>query len=230
LAAGLFGVFAAILVTQKIKSRPGSRLRFRFSTGAAILAGAIIGAGTSLFAILPFATHGADAKRTAQLWGLVNKWQLSQNESAKFYKYSSLADYTRRIVNWKLDERFYTEYVLNPRVVDGMQPELEWRQPLWKYFYPLIRKAATPHDAANILVNHLRLEVEVRESARGSSTTTIQQIWNQRATTPTGFEQIYLAALRSIAVAAKLNSQGRVEIRDDGEWKAAPRPAELVTL
>lgn len=217
----LMSLLAIMSLVQKATSK--------VARGTALIAGIFIGIGTGSFAThLPSAMHSLNAKRSAQLSGLMDKWMLPQTDAKTFTEYSSLSDYTRKLVNWKLDERIYTEYVLNPRIVTDSQPVFTWRQPLWKYFYPLIRKAATPSDAANILVNYLRLEVEVR--ALDPTKRNVQEIWRSRTATPIEFEQTYIAALRSTGIAAKLNSQGRAEIWDDGEWKAAPRPAELVAL
>ena len=237
LPAALLTLFAIMFVINKTRSSSSARARFRAARGVAIVIGTTAGIGTAVFVTrLPLTVHTPDAKRSTQLSGLAKRWQLSPTETAKFAEYSSLSDYTRKLVNWKLDERIYTEDVLNPRIVADLPPDFDWRQPLWKYFYPLIRRAATPRDAANILVNYLRLEVEApepgarRENNISAPSMNIEEIWNKRTTTSTGFEQIYVAALRAVGIAARLNPQARVEIWDDGEWKAAPRPAELVRL
>lgn len=237
LPAGIFALFSILWITEKINSSPNARRRFQMAIAAALIIGVAGGITAGLFVgQLPstFQTH--DAKRNAQLSALAEKWRLSATDAAKFAESSSLADYNRKLVNWKLDDRIYNEYVLNPRISMGSAPQFNWRQPLWKYFYPLIRRAPSPHDAASVVANYLRLEVEVHQpTAAGPKTDQasvgpIRVIWIERTTTRLGFEQIYVAVLRSVGVAARLNSQGDVQIWDDDEWKPAPRPAAVEKL
>ena len=53
----------------------------------------------------------------------------------------------------------------------------------------------------------------------------VATIWLRQITDETGFQIIYVAALRSVGVPARLNSQGRAEFYDGTGWKAAPAPA-----
>jgi hypothetical protein len=43
-------------------------------------------------------------------------------------------------------------------------------------------------------------------------------------TDPVGFEKIYVAALRSVGIAARLNAGAQAELFADGKWQPAPRP------
>jgi hypothetical protein len=52
----------------------------------------------------------------------------------------------------------------------------------------------------------------------------IEQIWLRQVTNEGGFEAIYVAALRSAGVPARLDANGRAEFHDGKEWKPAPRP------
>ena len=43
-----------------------------------------------------------------------------------------------------------------------------------------------------------------------------------------GFERIYVAALRSVGLAARLSSaEGRAEVWSGRDWQSAPRPLEV---
>jgi hypothetical protein len=227
---GFSTVFIAVLVGRKINfcSNPG--LKYRSQICAVLLFGLLCGTATAL--IVSRQTNGVSVaqnhSRNTSLSSQMAGWRLSDTRLDKLNPFISLTDYSRKLASWKLDERIHRAYVLSPDVAPGLQPELQSRLSLWKFFYPLVRRAKTPLEAANVLVQNLRLEIEIR--AVDSQPLTIEQIWSQHATTQDGFEAVYVAALRSIAIASRLNAQGQAELWDDGEWKPAPRPAELVTL
>ena len=44
-----------------------------------------------------------------------------------------------------------------------------------------------------------------------------------------GFERIYVAALRSVGIAAQLGAQGQAEVWTGAVWQVAPRPLSLAT-
>src|SRR5580698_2958177 len=53
----------------------------------------------------------------------------------------------------------------------------------------------------------------------------ISLIWRRQITDEAAFEIIYVAALRSVGVPARLDANGRAEFWDGGQWSAAPGPA-----
>ena len=135
-----------------------------------------------------------------------------------------LAVYNRELINWQLDQTNYEDYVLNP-VITGKGEQLNWRRPLWEEFYPRIRHESSPLAAAQIVVRHLRERVTV--VAGPNLPQEVPEVWLAQLTDQTGFEIIYVAALRSVGVPARLDAQGQAELFADGQWQPAPGPAVM---
>lgn len=133
-----------------------------------------------------------------------------------------LANYNRELINWKLDDEIYSQFVLSPEIAPDWDGDMHWRRSFWESFYPRIRKEHNPEAAAGIVVRHLRERVSV--VADLDSPTTIAAIWRRQLTNERGFEAVYVAALRSAGVPARLNAQGAAESWNGVEWKPAPRP------
>lgn len=136
-----------------------------------------------------------------------------------------LANYNRELVNWKVDEALYREFVLSPLIASGVEGGLNWRRPLWESFYPRIRKEQDPGVAAQIVARHLRERVTV--ACEGALPGEIRAIWTRQITDESSFQRIYVAALRSVGIPARLDSQKRAEFWTGSAWKSAPRPIVL---
>jgi dienelactone hydrolase len=139
-----------------------------------------------------------------------------------------LAGYNRSLINWKLDEDNYRDYVLSPIIelstLDSrLSSSLHWRRPLWEEFYPRIRRESSPEDAARIVVRHLRERVTIADLPDPPHDVPV--IWLRQITDEAGFELIYVAALRSVGVPARLNSQQQAEFWDGAQWRIAPAPS-----
>jgi predicted esterase len=147
-----------------------------------------------------------------------------------------LASYNRELINWKLDDQTYREYVLSPQIDLALDGGLQWRRPLWENFYPRIRKEQTPEAAAEIVGRFLRERVTVRrgmnrESEAGKndqrlqkSSPTILGIWEGQIADEKGYEAVYVAAMRSVGIPSRLNSDGQAELFTGKVWQLAPRP------
>jgi len=134
-----------------------------------------------------------------------------------------LAVYNRELINWQLDTTNYENYVLSP-VITGVSGEtFDWRRPLWEEFYPRIRHESSPEEAARIVVRHLRERVTI--AGIPDPPRDVPTIWLRQLTDQTGFEIIYVAALRSVGVPARLDANQRAEFWDGSKWSAAPSPA-----
>ena len=134
-----------------------------------------------------------------------------------------LAGHSRKSVNWQLDDKMYRDFVLSPVITGNAGEQLNWRRPLWEEFYPLIRSESSIEDAASVVVRHLRERVTIATGPnlpREVPTIRLRQITDQA-----GFEVIYVAALRSVGVPARLDVSGHAAFCGDGEWKTAPQPA-----
>ncbi len=134
-----------------------------------------------------------------------------------------LANYNRELINWRLDDKIYQNYVLSPVIAANTDEQLNWRRPLWEEFYPRIRHENSSKDAATMVVRHLRERVTIATIPDPSRD--IPTIWLRQITDETGFQIIYVAALRPVGVPARLNPQQQTEFFDDGEWRIAPAPA-----
>lgn len=133
-----------------------------------------------------------------------------------------LANYNRELVNWKLDDALYLEFVLSPQIDPAFDGEMDWRRALWENFYPRIRKETSPEAAAEIVVRFLRERVTISDELHQPQS--ISEIWRKQMSNTAGFERIYVAALRSVGIPAKIGPSQKVEIIANGHWLAAPHP------
>jgi O-antigen ligase len=151
------------------------------------------------------------------------------SENPIWLQHVDLANYNRTLINWQLDDKIYQDYVLSPVILSTdnspFTTALNWRRPLWEEFYPRIRHESLPEDAARIVVRHLRERVTIATTANPSHD--IPTIWLRQRTDATGFQIIYVAALRSVGVPARLNASGQAEFWDGRQWQTAPLPVAV---
>jgi transglutaminase-like putative cysteine protease len=57
-----------------------------------------------------------------------------------------------------------------------------------------------------------------------TSDAAIADIWRRQVASERGFEGLYVAALRSVGVPARLGAEGRAVLWTGSAWQAAPRP------
>ncbi|MGO8931298.1 MAG: alpha/beta hydrolase family protein [Limisphaerales bacterium] len=133
-----------------------------------------------------------------------------------------LAHYNRELINWKLDEQMYQQFVLSPEIDPAADGELNWRRPLWENFYPRIRREQSTEAAADIVIRFLRERVTIAEGS--GLPAAVAEIWQRQITNKRGFEAVYVAAMRSVGVPSRLDPQGRAEFWAGSAWQAAPRP------
>ena len=126
-----------------------------------------------------------------------------------------LANYNRRLINWKLDDSMYREYVLTPAIQTERDGLFRWRRPLWEFFYPLVRKQAEPEVAVKTILPRLRQRVTFSENV----STTIEEMWRRRTADAGGYEVLCVAAFRSVGVPARLGADGRAEFFDGKKWR-----------
>ncbi len=167
-----------------------------------------------------------ELKPGTESFNFAKQWYLTDVKHRDIPNYLALAGYNRPLVNWDVNEADYQDYILCPVLETGMKPELSWRKTLWSFFYPKIRKANSPEEAASILVRLLREEIEIQD--RSEDAFDWEWIWHNRVASPAGFQLLYVAVLRSVGVGARINSQGDAEILSDGKWRNAPPPPRLI--
>lgn len=134
-----------------------------------------------------------------------------------------LAGYNRQLINWQLDQKIYEKFVLSPVITGEVEERFNWRRALWEECYPRVRHESSPEDAARIVARHLRERVTVLNLP--DLPQAVQEIWARQITDSNGFEILYVAALRSVGVPARLDAAGEAEFYDGAKWVAAPRPA-----
>jgi predicted esterase len=154
-------------------------------------------------------------------------WQGQQLNT--LLEHAELANYTvNELVNWKIDRDIYKEYVLSPVIDPKSEHELKWRRLLWASFYPRVRHEPTPQAAAEILVRYMRERVMVVADFQGEPG--IESIWKDQIAGENGFQEICVAALRSVGVGARLNTSGRAEFWTGDRWSTLPRPIAVSYL
>lgn len=121
-----------------------------------------------------------------------------------------------------LDEKMFRQYVLSPTVGESGRLEWGWRRQLWEAFYPRVRRQNDPMEAADIVVRFLRERVTVDPQLRQAPG--VETAWRSGRTDDPGFNEIYVAALRSVGIAARLDLQGNVELWTGNLWSPAPQP------
>lgn len=132
-------------------------------------------------------------------------------------QHAHLANYNRTLVNWKLDDELYREFVLSPEIGDSLLDAQRWRRPLWEYFYPRIRKESSLDAAAEIVIRQLRELVKLTSAA--NPPTTILQYWQRGSASESQFHFLCVAALRSAGIPARLTSARRVEFWNGTDWR-----------
>ncbi len=133
-----------------------------------------------------------------------------------------LADRQRHQYYADLEDSIFRDDVLSPEIDPLPLPEAAWRHTLWDHFYPQVRQETDPLKAAQIVVRSLRERVGIDPDY--NYRVGVETIWTEQMTDETGFERIYVAALRSIGIAARLDAAGKVELLENAQWRAAPRP------
>ncbi|HXI70044.1 MAG TPA: O-antigen ligase family protein [Verrucomicrobiae bacterium] len=138
-----------------------------------------------------------------------------------------LANYNRQLINWQLDDNMYRDYVLSPVIEpstlnSSLSATLEWRRLLWEEFYPRIRHESSLEEAAKVVMHHLcaRVTIVVAPSLAHD----VPDIWLKQITDAAGFEIVYVAALRSVGIPARLDSINHADFWDGNKWQAAPAP------
>ncbi len=149
-----------------------------------------------------------------------------------------LAGYNRELVPWKLDEHLYRDFVLSPEIDFAFDGEMNWRRPLWEYFYPRIRKETNSEAAAELVQRQLGELVRITAfptspdeppasnselpAARRRSQLAIRRLWENGEANIAGFEAVHVATLRSVGIPARLGKTGHVELWSGGQWKTVP--------
>jgi len=149
--------------------------------------------------------------RGKRLGALLDQVELAEHQRKQFYP--------------NLDGSIFQTCVLSPNIDHLPLTELDWRRPLWEYFYPRVRGEHEPLAGAHTIARCLRERVGI--SSEYPYRVGVETIWTQGMTDAAGFERIYVAALGSVGIAAQLGSQGQAEVWTGTAWQVAPKPLSL---
>jgi hypothetical protein len=156
-------------------------------------------------------------------------------------QHAHLANYNRTLVNWKLDDQLYRDFVLSPEIAplpglaatltpsdgerDGVRgvDEMNWRRLLWEFFYPRIRKESSLEAAAEIVTRNLRERIKMKVGD-GVGISLLQN-WQQGQASEREFQNLCVATLRSGGIPARLSTAGQAEFWSGTEWKLVPQAA-----
>ena len=211
---------------------PLTKFEIGLRVTAAILATLAV-ADTALHLIPPQMQVSPCTLQIARKYLLAPKWHrdfetlaalpLWQGQRLKtLLEHVNLANYTiNELVNWKVEDALYRQFVLSPAIVSG-EHELNWRRALWENFYPRIRHENTTEAAAEIVVRFLRQRVTIAPNHPKQHG--VESMWYGHIVNLEDFEILYTAALRSVGVPARLNRKQEAEFWTGSQWETAPRP------
>ena len=134
---------------------------------------------------------------------------------------AQLANLQRHQFYTSLENGLFQQYILSPQI-DSQAPAWNSRKELWEYFQPRIRKQHDPMLGAKIIVDYLLERVGIDSSY--SADQDVDTVWIQKMASEGGFQRIYVAALRSVGIATRLNDLNQAELWTGQAWTAAPRP------
>jgi hypothetical protein len=149
--------------------------------------------------------------RGRRVGALLDHVELANRQRSRFYQ--------------GLDATAFQQWILSPVVDTTPVAELDWRRTLWETFSTEVRQEHEPGKGARVVVRRLRERVGI--SAAYPYRVGVETIWTQGMTDEAGFERIYVAALRSVGIAARLGERRQAELLADGKWRLAPRPLLL---
>jgi hypothetical protein len=133
-------------------------------------------------------------------------------------QHSSLANYDRQLINWKLDQQIYRDFVLNPLIDPQRDGQLAWRRKLWEYFYLPMRKENDSINAARIVLRFLHQRIAIVPQGP----VTIDEMWREKRADERGIHALEVATFRSVGVPARLSESGRAELFSNGKWQTLP--------
>jgi len=228
-------VLPAVEGTLKAGQRPALRLSFGVRVFATVLVAWVL-AVNFIYVIIPQLPVDKFTLAIAQ------RWMVPLTEKADFDYLSrqpawagkplktcieqiQLAGYVRHHFNLRGDDAIYREYCLSPFITGRPGETGNWRRTLWAEFDPDINAETDPVAAASGVVRHLRENVSVLNVP--GLPEDVSGIWRRRVTNAAGFEIIYVAALRSAGIPARLDANHLAELWNGTGWQTAPAPALL---
>jgi hypothetical protein len=135
------------------------------------------------------------------------------------WEHAHLVAYNRLLLPWGLPKEVEERWVLDPRLSDEDDGELEWRRWLWERLYPRVRKEPTISSAVGVVVGYLRSQVGTGWWGEDSD---LRRMWSLGWATARGFELLCVAGLRSVGIPARRTTSEGVVYWENGRWHKVP--------
>lgn len=165
--------------------------------------------------------HLVLAHQTADFEFLVSKPIWSEKKLKTLLTHVELANYTRQLVNWKLDDEIYRKFVLSPEIEPSVDADLGWRREFWEYFYPRIRQITDISFAVETIKKQLKGRFPQNPAYESNPPRSVLEVWRSRNQFVSQFEMeaLAVAALRSAGIPARLNGEEKAEYWNGSERK-----------
>jgi hypothetical protein len=218
---------------------PASHRRIRLTVWGVAIVTALFAVGqtTANLALGHYEATSANlakAERRLLHSGLSRDWQwlLKSGMSAgttvsEWIDTVELANLQRRQFYDELSEDLFRGFVLSPQVMSGWLLRGDLRRELWRYFAPRVRKESDVTKGAAIIAQELRIQVTSNPNAAAVA---LLLAWQRGEAHPDEWEALYIAALRSAGVAARIGDNGRAQVWVEKAWQDAPRPLQASSL
>lgn len=212
---------------------PASHRRIRLTVWGVAIATAMfaIAQTTANLALLrsePTSANLAKAERRLLNPALTWDWQwlLKSGQPAgttvsEWLDTVELSNLQRRQFYEALPEGLFRDHVLSPQLMLGQKLTGGLRRELWRHFAPRVRKEAGVTGAAVIIARELRTRVTPQATVDAGA---LLQAWQRGEAQPIEWEALFVAALRSAGIAARVGGAGKAEIWLGSAWQVAPRP------
>lgn len=207
--------------------------RIRLAVWVVASAAALFAVGQTAFClVLTRRPASADNLARAERWllrsGLRADWEWlvkagysAGNTVTEWLDTVDLAALQRRQFYEALPESTFREHIQSPHLEPGQMMTGALRRELWRHFAPRVRKEADLTAAAASIARELRTRVNPQAGVKGG---TLSSSWERGEAHPIIWEALYVAALRSAGIAARMGEAHKAEIWLDSAWLAAPRP------
>jgi hypothetical protein len=214
-----------------INNPPQSWLAKGFTALAACV-GLAAAADAALHLILPRCASSQATNSLARYCLLTPEWRegfdLLTTDSGwkrrplkQLLEHVELASLQRSQFYTNLNAQMYRDFILSPRISPSESEQWGWRRTLWEAFSPRVRKSADSIAAARTIVYFLRERVTISDESAAPEG--VETCWSEGWGSEAGFEQLYVATLRSVGVAARLSKKGQAELWTGSTWEAAPQ-------
>lgn len=123
-----------------------------------------------------------------------------------------------------LEHGMYRRFLLSIAIDDLLRIDSEWRVEMWQAISPWSKQSRNAREGTRVVGLILREHLTVKRAAGKRSGTTISEMWQGELTDEKGFQRLYVAALRSVGIAARLDADRHAEFWTGERWEGTPKP------